>query len=75
MNDMNWNQALQTMAQGNGYGDNDERLEAARWMVQHLNTNDPDGTLDWLIEGNWSGNETRAGIQQELSAIEAIAPR
>ena len=71
MNDMNWNQALQTMVQGSGYGENDERLMVARWMVQHLNTNDPDGTLDWLIEGDWSGSETLADIQQQLSAIEA----
>ena len=69
--DMNWNQAVQTMVRGNGYGDNNERLEAARCMVQHLDTNNPNGTLDWLIEGSWSGNETQAGIQQELSAIEA----
>ncbi len=67
---MNWNWAVQTMAQGSGYGDNDKRLMTARWMVQHLNTSDPETTLDWLIEGDWSGNETLAGIQQELSAIE-----
>ena len=71
---MNWNLAVQTMAQGNGYGDKNERLEAAQWMIRHLNTNDRDSTLGWLIEGDWSGNETQAGIQQELSAIEA-APR
>ena len=68
---MNWNRAVQTMAQGNGYGDNNERLEAGQWMVRHLNSSDPEGTLDWLIEGDWSGAETLAGTQRELSEIEA----
>ncbi len=69
----NWPDAVQIMSSEHGYGQNARRLEAARWMVRKLNTyGDPDGIMDWLLEGDWEGNEAQTDIQGQIRLISEV---